>query len=134
MVQFDADSGAGVEAVDMLRIARLKRQVSTHVFVIPKLLLPKWRKYIHKVADIVLECAVGQTYWPAEMHEPLLIGICFPFVSKTPWQLRGAPVFFSIERMLRGAWKNKERRATNLLKNFCKSAWRLSQVDEEYID
>ena len=35
-------AAAGV-AVDLLRLARLKRGVSTHVFICPKLMLPLWR-------------------------------------------------------------------------------------------
>ena len=122
--------GAADVAVYQLRLARLKRQRSTHVFVCPKLFLPHWRRSIHKVADIVLECAAGQNYWPSTMHEPLVICICFPFLSQPPWQLKGSPVFYDIERMLRGVWKNKEKRATNILRSFCASVWKLQRVEE----
>ena len=42
-------------------------------------MLPEWRRALHKVSDVVLECKAGQVYWPCSAHESLIIGICFPF-------------------------------------------------------
>ena len=82
----------------------------------------------------MLECEAGQAYWPAEMHEPLVIGICFPFLAQRPWQSRGAPTFSSIERLLRGVWRNKEKRATSVLKSLCANAVRLTKVNQDRLD
>ena len=76
--------GAAKMAMEQLRLARLKRTESTHVFVCPKLLSPMWRRHLYKVTDCVFEVAVSQSFWMSNMHEPLVYGICFPFVKHRP--------------------------------------------------
>ena len=46
--------GAADFAIEQLRLARMKRTVSTHIFVCPKLLTPWWRKHLHCAADLVV--------------------------------------------------------------------------------
>jgi hypothetical protein len=72
-------------AIAELRRARIKRQSSSHVFVVPKLCAPLWIKQVYKAADIVFEVPSGQTFWEKSMHEPLLIAIVFPFIRSNPW-------------------------------------------------
>jgi hypothetical protein len=92
-------------ALEQLRIARNKRQDSTHVIVVPKLLTPEWLKQLWKACDIVLTIPAGTTGWADNMYEPVLIGICFPFLRVDPWQLRGTPKMFCMERQLRRVFK-----------------------------
>ena len=56
------------KAVEQLRIARHKRQASTHVFITPRLLTCMWRSNIHKVADLVVEIPADLSYWSTTMH------------------------------------------------------------------
>jgi hypothetical protein len=44
-------------------------------------------------ANIVLEFPAGHPFWPHDMHEPVLIGILFPFLRSRPWQLRTPPKY-----------------------------------------
>ena len=118
-------------AICQLRLARLKRTESTHVFICPKLMLPLWKRSLHKVADVVLECKAGQAFWPASAHEPLIIGLCFPFIRFPPWQIRNSPALLGVERLLRSVWGNREHRATQILKSTCKSCWKLKELDRE---
>jgi hypothetical protein len=68
-------------AVKELRKARLKRQLSTHIFVCPRLLAPSWRRHLSKVADVVFEIPAGMiTAWDATSHKPPVVGIVFPFL------------------------------------------------------
>jgi hypothetical protein len=39
----------------------------------------------------VLFMSAESEIWPAEMFEPLSIGIVFPFLPVRPWQVCGAP-------------------------------------------
>ena len=39
----------------------------------------------------MFEIPTGPEFWPAKNFEPLVVGICFPFLTIYPWQLRGAP-------------------------------------------
>jgi hypothetical protein len=74
-------------AIAELRKARIKRQTSFHIFVCPRLCTTQWVKQLYRTSDIVFEVPIGFSYWPSCMHEPLLIGLVFPFLRVKPWQL-----------------------------------------------
>ena len=105
-------------AIAELRKARIKRQRSAHVFVCPRLCTSQWLKQLYRAADIVFELPLGFSCWPVSMHEPLLIGIVFPFISCSPWQIRGTPKMFAMGRELRRVLQESEVDAGNLLCKF----------------
>eukprot|EP00980_Cylindrotheca_fusiformis_P026529 scaffold16361_cov69-Cylindrotheca_fusiformis.AAC.2 len=49
-------------ALEELRKARIKRQVSTHIFLIPRLCTPSWLKQLFKAADLILEIPPDLTH------------------------------------------------------------------------
>jgi len=49
-------AAAGV-AIEELRKARHKHTDSAHLFVVPRLMGPYWRKHVWKVADVIVEVA-----------------------------------------------------------------------------
>ena len=120
-------------ALEQLRMARIKRQDSSHVFVVPRLLTPKWLKQLWKACDVVLSVPAGSPGWPSDMYEPVLIGICFPFLSFQPWQFRGTPKMFSMARKLRGVFKENEVDAGALLRKFWKSSHRMHSLQEDVV-
>jgi hypothetical protein len=103
-------------AIEELRKARIKRQHSFHVFVVPRLLKPEWFRQLYKAADLVFDVPPGASCWPKAMYEPLIIGIVFPFLSRPPWQLRLTPKMLSVERKLRQVWKEPEMAAGDILR------------------
>jgi hypothetical protein len=118
-------------AVEELRKARLKRQDSTHVFVVPRLMAPYWRRQLHKVADIVFEIPCNALpEWAASHHEPLVVGIIFPFVSHRPWQLRNTPKLRAVARQLRSVWKTSPGDARPFLRQFRLFARSLSSLSK----
>ena len=78
----------GDVAIEQIRYARLKRQTSLHVFVIPKLFYALFRRQLHKTMDIVLFLPPCFEFWPKSMHEPLIISFLFPYLGLTRGQLR----------------------------------------------
>jgi hypothetical protein len=48
-------------------------------------------------------------------HEPLVVGIVFPFVRHRPWQLRNTPKFRAVARKLRSLWKESPANARPFL-------------------
>jgi len=75
--------------LEELRKARHKRQTSTHIFVCPRLMTPTWRRQLHRSADVIFEIPAGSIpSWNSDQHEPLLIGIFFPYLDHRPWQLK----------------------------------------------
>ena len=95
-------------AVNELRKARHKRQESVHVFVSPRLMTPYWRKSLEKASDLLFELPAGCVAWPRNMYEPLLIGVCFPYLSFNPWTLAGTPGLFNASRYLRRVFSKPE--------------------------
>ena len=96
-----APMAAEVALAEMQK-ARIKRQKLAHVFVCPRLCTGQWLRHLYRAADFVFELpAVGSNMWSNSMHEPLLIGILFPFVRVKPWQLRGTPKMHAVGRQLR---------------------------------
>jgi hypothetical protein len=87
-------------AMEELRQARHKRQASTHIFIVPKLMTPEWMKQTFKAADLCFQIPAGHPMWPAGMHEPLTIAILFPYLSRAPWQLKGSNFVGGMERTL----------------------------------
>jgi len=70
-------------AVEELRCARHKQQKSTHVFICPRLMAYLWQCELLKEADLVFHVPTGAgVFWPTSCHEPLIVGVCLPFISK----------------------------------------------------
>jgi hypothetical protein len=99
---------AALSAVEELRKARHKRQRSHHLFVVPRLMQPLWRKQLYKAADLVVLLKPGHRAWPMQMHEPLTIAFLFPFISQKPWQLRGSVQLLALGRQLCRVWAGNE--------------------------
>ena len=89
-----------------LRKCRHKRQASTHIVLIPRIMTPMWRKQLYKGADLVLTLPPGHHAWSNQMHEPLTLAIFFPFLSFRPWQLRGSISLLALGRELSRVWKD----------------------------
>ena len=47
---------AALVAVEQLRRARLKREGSTHIMILPRLMTPEWRRQLFRVSDLCLNC------------------------------------------------------------------------------
>jgi hypothetical protein len=105
-------------ALSELRKARIKRQDSCHIFVCPRLCTTQWAKQLYRSADFVSELPVGFSCWPKSMHEPLLIGILFPFLSVRPWQIKGTAKMFAVGRELRKMLEESEMGSRDLLRKF----------------
>ena len=52
------------------------------------------------------------------MHEPLLIGVLFPFLRVEPWQIRGTPKVYSVGGKLRKVFQESEVDSCDLLREF----------------
>ena len=113
-------------AIEELRKARHKRQESTHLFVVPRLMCPTWHKQLCKAADIVLYLPPGHSAWPSEMHEPLTVGICFPYLSYRPWELRRSAKLLDLGRNLHEVWKGDASSEGSLLREL----WELPKTLE----
>ena len=62
-------------------------------------------KQLHKTADLIFTLPIGSEVWPEEMFDLLLIGVVFPFLSFSAWQLKGTPKMLSLGRKLTAMWK-----------------------------
>ena len=120
-------------AISELRKARIKRQGSSHIFIVPRLCSPLWMKQVYKAADIVFELPVGHPVWPRDLHEPLLIAIVFPFIRNKPWQLRGTPKMYEMASKLRRLFQAEDMDARDLLRQFWDQCHRLRTMPENVV-
>lgn len=111
---------AAQAAVNELNLSRHKRSHLNHIFLCPRLCTHLWRKRLFKVSDLVIEVPAGsRPFWPAEMHEPLLIGLTLRFSSKPPWQLRNSPSVLALGRALHEMWADVSGDERHLLRQLC---------------
>jgi hypothetical protein len=120
-------------ALAELRKARIKRQRSSHIFVCPRLCTSLWIRQLFKAADIVLEIPPGKSFWPSNMHEPILIGILFPFIRCYPWQLRSTPRMFAMAREVRNLRDGTEVDLRDLLRKFWVQCHRLGNMPPDVV-
>ena len=109
-------------ALDEIRQARHKRQDSFHVFIVPKLMVPEWRRDVFKAADFVLELPPVLSVWKEGMHETLTLALFFPYLSHSPWELRHSPCLVDLERKLPQVFKRSEGSGWRLLSKLSKFA------------
>ena len=119
---------AGEAAIEELRRSRHKRQRSRHMFIIPRLMQPLWRKHLHKAADLILSLKPGHEAWPIHMYEPLTIAFIFPFIRQKPWQLRGSTQLMALGRSVSGMWAEDARREGPLLRELWSYQERLEEM------
>jgi hypothetical protein len=121
-------------AIEELRRARHKRENSVHLFACPRLMTNRWRKLVLKEADFVFEVPVGTAgVWETDMHEPLLIAVCLPFLEHSPWKIGGTPRILALGRQLRGVWKDPAGDPRIVLRKLLNIPRRLSGVSSELV-
>jgi hypothetical protein len=121
-------------ALDELRKARHKRQDSMHVVLIPRLMTSRWRKQLHKACDCIFLMPAGcGAAWPSDMYEPCLIGLCFPYLSHRPWQLRGAPRLLALERTVRHMWEDGDSTVAACLCEFLVKARKFRSMPQDVV-
>ena len=124
---------AAIVAFEELRKARLKRQRSLHVIVLPKLMTPEWLKQLYKFSDIIMAVPARLDCWGSENFEPLMIAIVFPFLAHRPWELRNTPKMFAVARKLRSMFQETDVVAGNFLRKFLLEIGGLPSLREDVV-
>jgi hypothetical protein len=120
-------------ALEELRIARLKRQDSTHVFVCPRLCTTDWFRQFYKAVDLMFPVPPCEEFWPSNMYEPLIIGIAFPFIHRKPWQLRRTPRMASTYRQLQSVWGSSGLDPRTILRKLLGDCRKLDSVPDDVV-
>ena len=118
-------------AIEQLRYARHRRQNSMHIFLCPRLCTHTWRKWVFREADFVCEIPPGIIKtWKKAQHEPLILGICFPFIPNRPWKLRRHDSMVVMEREMQKLCKGDGGDTVTLLRKLLLQARRMGSVQE----
>jgi hypothetical protein len=115
-------------ALEEVLKARHKRTDTYHVVVIPRLMLPRWRRLFNKACDFSFVVPPDKSFWPAQMFEPLWVGILLPFTHHRPWCLKRAPLLVELGVELRALLETSESDGGNLLRKLYRLPRRLSAV------
>jgi hypothetical protein len=67
------------------------------------------------------------------MHEPILIGLIFPFLRHFPWQLRNTSKMHAVGRQLRVLLDEEEVDSCDLLRKFWVQCHRLKEMPETLV-
>ena len=121
---------AGEVALEALRSARQKGQVSTHLILIPNLMQPLWRRLLYKAADLVLKLPAGHPAWPSDMHESLTIAFCFPYLRCEPWELKRSPPILELGERVSRMWRDSDWNEGPLLRELWDFPKRLGDLSE----
>ena len=108
-------AGASV-CLEELRKARMKRQKSTHVVIIPKLMTSLWLKQFYKTMDLVIHVEANNSFWNKNQFESLIIGICLPYAAHFPWLTRNTPKMYQVGREVRRLLPEKGLAARDILR------------------
>jgi len=121
---WDLAPAAAVYALEELAVARTKRHdLLRGVVLAPALLMPEWYRRFSKTADIYFRIPAGAIpEWPAEMHEPLHIGIYLPLFSCFPWDWKQVTWMGNLGRAVSAMFKNGDPRAGDHVREFWRGA------------
>ena len=110
---------AALYALEELATARLKRmeQVSA-VVLVPMLMAPDWLRRFIRVVDLYFVVPAGAPFWPADMHESLMIGLSLPLLRCDPWEWRDVSFMVALGRALSGMHKADDAVGLDLLRKF----------------
>ena len=118
-------------AVEQLRQARLKRESSTHVMIVPKQMSPEWRRQLFRVSDLFVELPFDEFSWKrSKHHEPLIFAVVFPFLAHRPWQLKRTAAFLGMGRLLRSMFKEEQVSTGFILRKLFEQQRALANMQE----
>jgi hypothetical protein len=115
-------------ALEELLKARHKRTDTFHVVAIPRLMLPRWRRLFNKACDFTFVVPPNKSFWPAQMYEPLWVGIVLPFTHHRPWCLKRAPLLVELGVELRLVLEAGEADGGHILRKLYRVPRRLAAV------
>lgn len=111
---------AGRAALEELATSRHKRPHLNHIFVCPRLFTSEWRRALYKFADAVVVIPAGaRSFWPAAVHEPLVIGLTLRFAACPPWILRNHPSILDLVRNVQTLWADVSADERPVLRKLC---------------
>lgn len=103
-----------------------KRSGSIHVVVIPRLMTSKWRKTLGKICDVEIVIPCGTPVWPAEMYEPLILGISLPLLRSCfetgGWRYKRSERVHRLSTSLPGLWEDNFRAIGDSLRKLLREA------------
>ena len=81
-----------------------------HVFVVPRMMTHLWRKSLMKDADISFTVRSGTSFWPRDMHEPLIVVVVLPLSHvpnyRGPWTVRASNTADELKDELEAGFKD----------------------------
>jgi hypothetical protein len=103
---------------------------SFHMFVVPRLMTSRWRRWVGRLADFIMEPGPGCNVWGKDWHEPLLIFVCLPLSIHIAWKLRGTCLLVDHARKLRILHKADCKRRGYILRQLLGKTGRLELILE----
>lgn len=111
---------AALDAIEELGNARLKRHdILKGIFIVPHLLRTEWFRRFRRIVDCYFTIPAGTfPFWPANMHEPLTVGIYLPLLRFRPWDWRQVPFLVRFAYSMQAMCKKGDPLVGDYLREF----------------
>ena len=83
-----------------------------------------------KEADVVFHVPLGHEAWSTDLHEPLIVALCLPFLRKYPWKLKGTPRILAMGGELRSLLEEKRGNERTVLRELLQLQKQLATMPE----
>lgn len=113
-------------AVEQMCEVKLIHPGTSHVFLCPTLMTPRWRKSLGKLSDIYWTIPANTPLWPKNMHEPLTLAFAAPILSRKPWSIKRSKWLVDCGESLPRMFHGSKRDGGNYLRKFWTYAARMS--------
>jgi hypothetical protein len=127
-----APAAADVAGEQMARAVH-KHPYSCHMFVAPRLMTARWRRRVGRMADFKMTLDAGFKHWGTARHEPLLIFVCLPLSTHSPFKLRGSRFLGRGESKLCKMPSSSDGRIRNMLRKLFIQARRIDSMPESLV-
>ena len=82
----------------------------------------------HKAVDFHIEIPAGSCYWSESLFQPLMLGVCLPYIKSAPWRLRRTPKMLELVRQVHQVFKVENLDPRGILWEFLLESARLSSM------
>eukprot|EP00957_Ditylum_brightwellii_P053984 4088885-Ditylum_brightwellii.AAC.1 len=55
-------------------------------------MIAEWTTQLYNTADLIFNVPFGHKHWLSRHHELLTVAVCFPYLHREPWELKGLPL------------------------------------------
>jgi hypothetical protein len=113
-------------AVNLATEAHHIRPWNAHVFLVPSLMMNRWRRQLSKAANLLVVLPFDDDLWPNEgQYERLTLAIICPLLREAPWRVARSNLRGRVAHAVQGLHEASLALVGDRLREFWMGAWAL---------